>query len=175
MEITKKVAVLIITLFLISCKNNEYKHIRNDLFEKNKIYFIQQKAVDFENQKDTIVNYCDTIMYNGNIKRLTEVISVDSFRKNKKYYSDKNNVYISNSTPLYFPTINVIKCNNKHVDFLGADYYKIDGKIYFQSFEIKDADSKSFSVSDSTKDGSYYASDNHSIFLKNEIVRKIMN
>jgi hypothetical protein len=65
MEITKKIVIVLILIFLVSCKNDDFKIVKDDLFEKDKSYFIQQKAVDFENKKDTIINYCDTIMYNG--------------------------------------------------------------------------------------------------------------
>ena len=172
MEITKKIVIVLTSMFLLSCKNDNFKLVKDDLFEKDKTYFIQQKAVDFENKKDTIVNYCDTIIYNGKDKKLTDIIDINSFKKEKKYYSDKNNVYISSSTPLYFPTINGIKCINKSVHFLGADYYNIDNKIYFQSLEVKNANPKSFIVTDSTSNGYYYAKDDKNLFYKEKQIQK---
>lgn len=171
-KIMKKLLIIVV-LLLISCKEN-YNSLGNDLYEKNGQFFICQRNVWYENDENgQTVRYYDSLCtLEKKTIALNEIIDVSSFRKKSKYYFDKNNVYVHNSFPGFFPELNAIKSRSKSIQFLGSDYYKIDNKIYFQSLEVKNANPKTFIVTDSTSNGYYYAKDDKNVFYKEKQIPK---
>ncbi|WP_343665373.1 hypothetical protein [Chryseobacterium mucoviscidosis] len=168
-----KLAFFLLAFFLISCKN-EYQNLGNDLYEKKGNLFIYQKAKWSEKKGDSnVLEYYDSLcVFNNKQVYLNKIVDIPSFKKGDKYYFDKNYIYVHNSTPAFFPALNAIKSDSKFIQFLGYDYYKVDNKIYFQSLEVKNANPKTFIVTDSASDGYYYGKDDSNFFYKAKQIQK---
>jgi hypothetical protein len=173
MENKKIICFYFLFFIFFSCEKS-YKNLGNDLYQhNNKLYILQKGILCDAKTCDTLEHYDSLCFYKDRKDWLSinEFIDIPTFKKiNKKYYYDKNYVYIYNNFPGCFPSLNVIKCKNKKVKFLGDEYYLIDNKIFSRSKELKNVDVKTFIVTDVSKDGECFAKDNKNYFLEDSIV-----
>jgi DKNYY family len=164
----KKIILLIFIFLFYSCiKKNEYKKIKFDLFTKDSILYLEQKAENFEFKGKFVYNYDSLCVLNSKIIVLNKIIDIKTFQRKKNYYIDKNHIYFHNWAPLYFPDLNAIPSRSKILILYHGDYVSTDNKVYFKSKQIKNVDIKTFKVTNKTKDGFYFAFDKNKFYYKN--------
>lgn len=167
----RKIILLVISVSFLSCKNPQYIHVKSDLYIKNDTIFLLQKNTwkEIDNEK-TIINYEYNVIYKNKVLALKDIIHIDSYTKEEKYYYDKHNIYYHNSTPGFFPALNAIPSESKKLIQFHGDYVSTDNKIFFQSNEIKHVDYNTFKVANKIKNGYYYAYDKNYFYYKDSII-----
>ncbi len=167
-----KIILILVMLFSVtfSCKKNDYKYIKNDLYSKNDSLLLLQKNEWHEDKEYVLERFDSEVIYLNKIYQLKQIVDTKTFEKNNRYYYDKNNIYFYNSSPAFFPTLNAIPSKSKELIRYGYDYVSTDNKVFYQSKEIKNADCETFKVSALHKLGVNYAFDKNNFFLKDSIV-----
>ncbi|NJM78670.1 MAG: hypothetical protein HC854_01820 [Flavobacterium sp.] len=175
MENSKIILVIILIATIFSCRNKKssYIEMENDIYKRNDTLFIKKTVPNMNKEGNSLYHFSHSIILDGEERNLKNFIDLNTFSMKRinntkfgTYYKDKNYLYIYNESPLYFPDLNAIKYNNDNIKFLGYDYFIIDNKIYFQSLEVKNANPKTFTITDSTNNGYYYARDDSFFYYK---------
>ena len=163
MEITKKIVIVILGLFFFnSCTQEEYRNVKDYLYEDNKgILYVKVKNFPLLHPSKDLSKIRDSIFISEvfdvstqTSKSLTTVIDRNTFKKvdnTGNYFSDKNYVFVYMSQPkpnqFYF-----IKNNN---------YLTVDNFVYYKGIKLADIDINKASLfyilnSDRTNENEFY-------------------
>ena len=172
MENKKIILLIFIFLFFNCVKKNEYKKIKCDLFTKESVIYLRQKAENYELKGNFIYNYDSLCVLNNKTILLSKIIDIKTFNRIKFYYYDKNYIYFHNWAPIYFPDLNAIPSTSKKLTLFHGDYVSTDNKVYFKSKLVKNVDIKTFKVTNKSKNGFYFAYDKNKFYYKDLTITK---